>query len=104
MSTILQRPLACRNAHCGAFCSPADASFCGGNPSRCANYERNDAIYRETDLLDKVKKVREELEELATETLYIYDMENPYISSAVEYVSLTEVRELLDELIAEGEK
>lgn len=63
MSIVLQRPLACRNAHCGAFCSPADASFCCGNPSRCANYERRDDLYREIDLLNKIKQIREEIEE-----------------------------------------
>lgn len=104
MSKTLQKPLACRNAHCGAMCSPADAEIFHSNPSECWNYERRDDLYRETELLAKIKEAREELEELATETLYIYDMENPYISSAVEYVSLTEIRELLDELIAEGEK
>lgn len=53
--------------------------------------------------LDKVKQAREEIEELATEQIQVYDEENPYISGVVEYVSLIEVRELLDELIAESE-
>lgn len=53
--------------------------------------------------LDKVKKAREEIEELATEQIQVYDEENPYISGVVEYVSLTEVRELLDELIESEE-
>ncbi len=53
--------------------------------------------------LDKVKQAREEIEELATEEIQVYDEENPYISGVVEYVSLIEVRELLDELIAESE-
>jgi len=53
--------------------------------------------------LDKVKQAREEIEELATEQIPVYDEENPYISCVIEYVSLTEVRELLDKLIAESE-
>ena len=43
MSKILQKPLACRNAHCGAMCSPADAEFYsklfGNNPKKCPNYK-----------------------------------------------------------------
>ena len=50
-------------------------------------------------MLDKVKQAREDIEDLATEQIQVYDEENPYISCAVEYVSLTEVRELLDKLI-----
>lgn len=53
--------------------------------------------------LDKVKQAREELEELATEQIQVYDEENSYISGVVEYVSLIEVRELLDKLIEESE-
>lgn len=54
--------------------------------------------------LDKIKQAREEIEELAIEQIQVYDEENPYISDVVEYVSLTEVRELLDELITESEE
>lgn len=63
MNKTIQRPLACRNAHCGAMCSPADASFFGGNPSICLNYERRDDLYREIDLLNKIKQIREEIEQ-----------------------------------------
>ena len=44
MNKIIQRPLVCRNAHCGAMCSPADAEFMG-NPSKCYKYERRDDLY-----------------------------------------------------------
>lgn len=53
--------------------------------------------------LDKIKQAREDIEELATEEIEVWDEENPYISGVVEYVSLAEVRELLDNLIAESE-
>ncbi len=55
-------------------------------------------------LRSKIDKAREEIEELATEQIQVYDEENPYISGVVEYVSLTEVRELLDELIESENK
>lgn len=53
--------------------------------------------------IEKVKKAREEIEELATEQIQVYDEENPYISGVVDYVSLIEVRELLDKLIESEE-
>lgn len=101
MSKILQRPLACRNAHCGAFCCPADASFWGGNPSRCYNYERRDDLYRDDKLLDKVKKAREEIDELDGEFLTIYDGTNKLGSG--KYVYIEAVLEILDKLIEESE-
>lgn len=52
---LLQKPLACRNAHCGAMCSPAYANFFGNNPSKCFNYERRDDLYRKNDVLDKIR-------------------------------------------------
>ena len=56
------------------------------------------------DMIDRIKLAREELEELATEQIQVYDEENLYISGVVDFVSLTEVRELLDKLIeSEGE-
>jgi hypothetical protein len=54
--------------------------------------------------LDRIKQAREDIEELATEQIQVYDEENPYISGVVEYVSLTEARELLDKLISESEE
>lgn len=73
MSKTIQRPLACRNAHCGAMCYPAQAedmfTFCGGNPYKCFNYERRDDLYRQTELLDKIKKAREEMENEVFESL-----------------------------------
>lgn len=65
MSKTIQRPLTCRNANCGAMCYPAQAedmfTFCGGNPNKCFNYERRDDLYRQTELLDKTKKAREQM-------------------------------------------
>ena len=55
MNKTLQRPLACRNAHCGAMCSSVDAEFCGCNPSKCFNYERRDDLYKNNELLDKIR-------------------------------------------------
>lgn len=40
----IQRPLECRNAHCGAMCSPAQAEGVY-NPNRCIFYERRDDLY-----------------------------------------------------------
>lgn len=82
MSKTIQRPLACRNAHCGAMCSPADAEFIR-NPNECYNYERRDDLYRQTELLDKIKKAREEI--IATND------------------STFAIIEILDKLIAESE-
>jgi len=82
----------------------------------CREYTEVDAVglilADRTDLLqtvqaippDKVKQAREEIEELATEQIQVYDEENPYISGVVEYVSLTEVKELLDKLIESEDK
>jgi len=65
MIKTIQRPLACRNAHCGAMCSPADAEFFRSNPSKCYNYERRDDLYMVKSIpLDKVEKVREEIQKL----------------------------------------
>ncbi len=62
MIKTIQRPLACRNAHCGAMCSPADAEFFRSNPSKCYNYERRDDLYTVKPIpLDKVKQAREEM-------------------------------------------
>ncbi len=65
MSKTIQKPLACRNAHCGAMCSPADAEFYsklfGNNPRKCYNYEQRDDLYQNNELLDRVKSVRKEL-------------------------------------------
>jgi hypothetical protein len=65
MSKTIQKPLACRNAHCGAMCSPADAEFSRSNPSKCYNYERRDDLYMVKSIpLDKVKQAREEIKQL----------------------------------------
>jgi hypothetical protein len=65
MIKTIQRPLACRNAHCGAMCSPADAEFFRSNPSKCYNYERRDDLYMVKSIpLDKVKQAREEIKQL----------------------------------------
>lgn len=65
MSKTIQKPLVCRNAHCGAMCYPAQAedmfTFCGGNPNKCPDYERRDDLYRQTELLDKIKKAMEQI-------------------------------------------
>jgi len=59
MIKTIQRPLACRNAHCGAMCSPADAEFFRSNPSKCYNYERRDDLYMTKSIpSDKVKCTR----------------------------------------------
>lgn len=63
-SKILQKPLACRNAHCGAMCSPADAEFFRSNPSKCCNYEQREDLYMVKSIpLDKVKKAFEEIKQ-----------------------------------------
>ena len=98
MSKILQRPLACRNAHCGAMCSPADASFFGGNPSICLNYERRDDLYRDDKLLDKVKKAREKIDDLDR-----YFDNDLYSDNEDSMFKCNEVLNILDKLIAESE-
>lgn len=117
MTKTIQRPLACRNAHCGAMCSPADASFMR-NPSECYNYERRDDLYQKNELLDKVKKAREEIEEKAfTEEIFDEDIFNSTNTESVsretvecesyvetEVVRLSDILEILDRLIAEREK
>lgn len=99
MSKTIQRPLACRNAHCGAMCSPADAedlyTMFGGNPNKCFNYERRDDLYRQTEILDKVKKAREEMAKLTTPPQY-HD-EDYYICG------VDDCLEILDKMIAESE-
>lgn len=69
MGKTIQRPLACRNAHCGAMCFPLQAEemerIWDGKPSKCPFYERRDDLYRNNELLDQVKKVREEIQKLA---------------------------------------
>lgn len=55
-SKTLQRPLACRNTHCGAMCSPVDADFCNCNPSKCFNYERRDDLYKNNEILGKIRE------------------------------------------------
>ena len=102
MSKTIQRPLACRNAHCGAMCYPAQAedmfTFCGGNPYKCFNYERRDDLYRQTELLDKIKKAREEIDDLDRH------FDNDYFSSNNDSMfKCSEVLEILDKLIAESE-
>lgn len=99
MSKTIQSPLACRNAHCGAMCSIADAedmfTFFGGNPNKCPNYERRDDLYRQTELLDKVKKAREEIAELVTPPQY---HDEDYYLCGVE-----DCLEILDKLIESEE-
>ena len=98
MNKTMQRPLACRNAHCGAFCCPADASFCGGNPSICLNYERRDDLYRDDKLLDKVKKAREKIDDLDR-----YFDNDLYSDNEDSMFKCNEVLNILDKLIAESE-
>ena len=76
-----------------------DDDFVSYSQSQIRNAEEVKAVP-----LDKIKQAREEIEELATEQIQVYDEENSYISGVVEYVSLIEVRELLDNLIAESEE
>ena len=65
MSKTIQRPLACRNAHCGAMCCPIQAEemyrIWGGNPNKCPYYERRDDLYRKTEILDKIKQARKQI-------------------------------------------
>ena len=42
---VLQKPLKCRSAHCGAMCCPAQAETCNGEPTKCFYYERRDDLY-----------------------------------------------------------
>lgn len=37
---MLQKPLNCRNANCGAMCSPVDAEMWSDNPEKCPYYKR----------------------------------------------------------------
>jgi hypothetical protein len=67
-----------------------------------SSYQINDAEEVKAIPLDKVKKAREEMEDLETKEIFAYDEES-YISGIVEYVSLAEVREILDNLISESE-
>lgn len=112
MSKTLQRPLACRNVHCGAMCSPADAEFFHSNPSKCLNYERRDDLYGETELLAKIKKAREQIidekdfayadfERYKEEVLYVESDELP--DDDFRY-GMERCLEILDKLIAESEK
>lgn len=103
MSKTIQRPLACRNAHCGAMCYPAQAEdmlkFEGGNPYKCYNYERRDDLYRQTELLDKIKKAREEIDSKYDDFSGCFcDREQGRNEM------IGEVLEILDKLIAESEK
>lgn len=101
MSKTIQRPLACRNAHCGAMCYPAQAedmfTIWGGNPNKCPDYERRDDLYRQTELFDKIKKAREEMESKlykgATSTEFIW--RNAGVNMCLE---------IMDKLIAESEE
>ena len=105
MSKTIQRPLACRNAHCGAMCYPAQAedmfTFCGGNPYKCFNYERRDDLYRQTEILDKVKKARKEIDELDGDYLTTYEGASKI--GYGKYVPIEDVLEILDKLISESE-
>lgn len=95
MNKTIQRPLACRNAHCGAMCSPADAEFMG-NPSKCYKYERRDDLYRQAEILDKIKQARNEIYNLV-ETV-------PFTAKTqIEIEFNTKVLAILDELIESEE-
>lgn len=105
MNKTIQRPLACRNAHCGAMCSPADAEFFGSNPSKCFNYERRDDLYRKTEILDKVKRARQDIAELDgkyEQINYGTYYENKMDSD--KYVRISEVLAILDKLIESEDK
>lgn len=52
----LQKPLKCRNANCGAMCSPANAEMWSENPEKCPNYKR--------DNHSEIKEIRAEVESL----------------------------------------
>ena len=57
---IIQKPLKCRNANCGAMCSPADAEFWSINPEKCPNYkkvERQTGEWIEEKINDYSRKV-----------------------------------------------
>ena len=86
MSKTIQRPPACRNAHCGAMCTPAQAEFWDWTPHGCPHYERRDDLYMDKAIpLEKVKQAREEMEK----------------ASYTE--SIDDVLEILDKLISESE-
>lgn len=76
MDKILQRPLACRNAHCGAVCSPAEAAFFGSNPRKCFNYERRDDLYKNNNEI--LNKIRAEIEQSYCEVNNDYDQGRNY--------------------------
>jgi hypothetical protein len=98
MGKVIQRPLACRNAHCGAMCSPAEASFFRGDPSKCWNYERRDDLYRKTEILDKVKQARKEIANKHDDPAMSWE-EKDYGRNEM----IDEVLEILDRLIESEE-
>ena len=53
---MLQKPLKCRNANCGAMCSPANAEMWSDNPEKCPNYKR--------DNHSEIKEIRAEIKHL----------------------------------------
>ena len=40
----IQKPLKCRNANCGAMCSPADAEIWSNDPKKCPNYKMRNMV------------------------------------------------------------
>ncbi len=93
---VLQKPLKCRNAHCGAMCCPAQAETCNGEPTKCFYYERRDDLYMPKYVsIDRVKQAIEEMQEKA------YYMDDIY---CMKTIKIDDALEILDKLIAESEE
>lgn len=66
MARILQKPLKCRNAHCGAMCCPAQVETCNGEPTKCFYYERRDDLYVPKSIsIERIKQAIQEMDDLA---------------------------------------
>ena len=66
MTKTIRKPLACRNAHCGSMCSPAQAEaslMVFKEPRKCPNYERDDIGY-EHEVINKIRaEIKQKLEQ-----------------------------------------
>lgn len=68
---IIQKPLVCRNAHCGASCSPIIAEQFTGlsqkDITKCPYYERRDDLYMKNHTNIEREKIDNAIEEIQGE-------------------------------------
>lgn len=66
MYKTLQRPLKCRNEHCGAMCCPAQVEMCNSEPTKCFYYERRDDLYVPKSIsVERIKQAIQVMDDLA---------------------------------------